>query len=1375
VKPYKTAVLLSKVRVFLELAQTHSELVEKVDALAASEERYRSLVATIPDIVYRVDTEGRFTYLNEAIHSLGYTKEDLLGSHFSEIVLPADVDNVSRELVLPRYHGSNTGPEEAPKLLDERRTGKRKTTGLDVRLVSRRGDRAVPAELHSGGPGVVMVEINSSGVYAGTADGTKTVFLGTVGIIRDITDRKRDEEELKKHRENLEKLVRKRVKEINCLYTISSLVAAPCDDMDRVLKEVVNLIPAGFQHPEITCAKIALEGREFFTSNFRETQWQLCSDIPVPHSDSPVGNFVQVFSLEDKDGRHQDHFLEEERNLIEDIGRQLGVVAQREHSIRDLRRIEWLLSKVQEAHDGTDGMGKEYQPPYGDLLALNTSRLILDSVGKEMLTDIVNDYLDLLDTSAAVYEKNGDYALGIFSSGWCRFMDAASRAVCRTEDNRTALDCGRWHCHESCWTDAAKAAMQTGAPVDIACKGGIRLYAVPVLAGNEIIGAINFGYGDPPKDESRLQELAAEFEVSVEDLRAHARAYPSRPPYIIDLAKRRLAASARLIGEIVRRKKTEEREGHLSLVLRAIRDVNQLIVKEKRPDVLIQEACNTLARTRGFLGAWIALTPAAPGTVKTAQTGFDSASFEAFAEAFQTGDLPACCRRSREEGCTVLSTPDHSGECGDCPLSDSYAGNSAMTIELRYGNQYYGCLGISVPPEFAADADEVSLAEEIGGDIAFALYGIEMIEKEKQVEDALRESEERYERVIRGTNDGVWEWDVVANQVFFSERWKSMIGYKDHEVKNDFSEWENRIHPDDMDRCRKYIERHLASQNELFELEHRLRHKDGSYVWILARALTVRDDEGKPILLTGSHTDLSKRKKAEIKLRESEEFNRSIIENSMDCIKILDLDGNMKFMSKGGQQILEIDDINTFLNKSWIDFWKDEDHTNAREAIETAKAGKMGYFEGYSPTAKGTPKWWSVQISPIYGSTGNIKELLSVSRDITEQKSMKDQYIQSQKMESIGTLAGGIAHDFNNILTAIIGNANLALMEVDEDGPLREEIEEIKTAGERAASLTRQLLAFSRKEIIQPRILDLNKLVTDIEKMLGRLIGEDIELLTILEPALWRVEADPGQVEQVIMNLAVNARDAMPKGGKLTIETANVDLDRNYYRKHGIKEEQSGSYVMLAVSDTGIGMNEETRKRIFEPFFTTKGIDKGTGLGLSSVYGIVMQNNGFIWVYSEPGQGTTFKIYLPRNMGEPEPKDKEQTPVGGLDGSETVLVVEDDNPLRKLARTVLKQKGYKVLEAENGEDAFRVAEAYDGSIDLLITDVVMPKMGGRKTAERLQPLYPQMKVIYMSGYTDNAIVHHGVLEPGLNFIEKPFSPKALARKVREVLDGRTEN
>ncbi|MCK4620340.1 MAG: response regulator, partial [Desulfobacterales bacterium] len=354
------------------------------------------------------------------------------------------------------------------------------------------------------------------------------------------------------------------------------------------------------------------------------------------------------------------------------------------------------------------------------------------------------------------------------------------------------------------------------------------------------------------------------------------------------------------------------------------------------------------------------------------------------------------------------------------------------------------------------------------------------------------------------------------------------------------------------------------------------------------------------------------------------------------------------------------------------------------------------------------------------------------------------------------------------------------LMNVIKDESLRKKIEEIKKAGEKAASFTRQLLAFSRKQIIKLEVMDINEVINETEKMLKRLLGEDVEFQTVLEPELWKVYADSGQIDQVIMNLVVNARDAMyacadsaagrPQGGKLTIETANVDLDENYFREHGIKE-TPGHYVMLAVSDTGSGIDKETREHIFEPFFSTKEVGKGTGLGLSTVYGIVKQSNGFVWVYSEPGKGTTFKVYLPKVKGDAEPEEKEQTSVAELGGSETVLIVEDDYGLRKFAQEVLLRHGYRVLDAENGEDALKVGKEHDGQIDLMITDVVMPKMGGKEAAERLQPLYPQMKVIYMSGYTDNAIVRHGVLEPGLNFFEKPFTPEGLARKVREALDA----
>jgi len=440
------------------------------------------------------------------------------------------------------------------------------------------------------------------------------------------------------------------------------------------------------------------------------------------------------------------------------------------------------------------------------------------------------------------------------------------------------------------------------------------------------------------------------------------------------------------------------------------------------------------------------------------------------------------------------------------------------------------------------------------------------------------------------------------------------------------------------------------------------------------------------------------------------------------------------------------------------------------EQMELHKKGDHTVYELTFIRKDGQKIFAIVSPSAIIDADGQFKGSLGVITDISERKQLEAQLVQSQKMEAIGTLAGGVAHDFNNLLTVIIGNAQLSLMSIIKDESLRTQIEEIMKAGDKAASLTRQLLAFSRKQIVQPRILDINELLTDIKKMLGRLIGEDIELLTIQAPALWQVEIDPCQIEQVIMNLAINARDAMPKGGKLTIETANFDLNENYFREYGIEGKKSGHYVMLAISDTGCGMDKKTREHIFEPFFTTKEIGKGTGLGLSTIYGIVKQNNGFIWVYSEPGKGTIFKVYLP-NVKDAEPEEKEQPPVDDPGGFETVLIVEDDDNLRKFAQKALQQHGYKLLVAENGKDALKVCKEYDGQIDLMITDVVMPKMGGREAADRLQPLYPQMKVIYMSGYTDNAIVHHGVLESGLNFLEKPFSPEALVRKARETLDN----
>jgi signal transduction histidine kinase len=382
------------------------------------------------------------------------------------------------------------------------------------------------------------------------------------------------------------------------------------------------------------------------------------------------------------------------------------------------------------------------------------------------------------------------------------------------------------------------------------------------------------------------------------------------------------------------------------------------------------------------------------------------------------------------------------------------------------------------------------------------------------------------------------------------------------------------------------------------------------------------------------------------------------------------------------------------------------------------------------------------------------------------------QLVQSQKLEAVGRLAGGISHDFNNLLTVILGYTDISKRSLQEGDPLLRNLDEISKASERASSLTRQLLAFSRKQVMQPKVFDVNTVISDLKKMLRRMIGEDVELRVSLEPELGNIKADPVQLEQVIMNLVVNARDAMPKGGKLSIETSNVYLDESYAHEH--VSVVPGEYVMLAISDTGCGMDEETRQQIFEPFFTTKEPGKGTGLGLSMVYGIVRQSGGNIWVYSEEGTGTTFKIYFPRVTAEAQEYKRTNGFAEVPKGCETILLVEDAALVRTLARQVLETAGYRVLEAESGEAALRICESINGTrIDLLLTDVVMPGMSGNDMSKILLAKQPDMPVLYMSGYTDDAIVQHGVLEPGINFLQKPFSPGALAVKVREVLDARS--
>jgi PAS domain S-box-containing protein len=436
-------------------------------------------------------------------------------------------------------------------------------------------------------------------------------------------------------------------------------------------------------------------------------------------------------------------------------------------------------------------------------------------------------------------------------------------------------------------------------------------------------------------------------------------------------------------------------------------------------------------------------------------------------------------------------------------------------------------------------------------------------------------------------------------------------------------------------------------------------------------------------------------------------------------------------------------------------------------AIQMLKGKRTSPYEYQFLTKGGEIKWAMESVSTT--SFNGKKASIGYFMDITERRRLVDQLSRAQRMEAIGILAGGIAHDFNNLLTALLGYGELMKMDLDKKDPHYQYTEEIIKTATQGSNLTQQLLAFSRKQILQPRVININDLVANMERLLRRLIGEDIELVTEIDPDLGAVRADKGQMEQIIMNLAVNARDAMPQGGKLTIETADAFLDETYEQRH--VEVKPGPYVMLAVSDNGIGMDEATRSHIFEPFFTTKTLGQGTGLGLATVYGIVRQSGGYIWVYSEPGQGTTFKIYLPR-VDEPLDASELKPPiVTDLKGRDTILVVEDDKTLREVICKGLKKFGYGVLEAANGGEALLICEKRKGPIDLILTDVVLPQMSGRELVERLEAMRPGIKVLYMSGYTENAIVNNGILKENVGFLQKPFKVNILVLKIREIMSA----
>ena len=628
-------------------------------------------------------------------------------------------------------------------------------------------------------------------------------------------------------------------------------------------------------------------------------------------------------------------------------------------------------------------------------------------------------------------------------------------------------------------------------------------------------------------------------------------------------------------------------------------------------------------------------------------------------------------------------------------------------------------------------------------------------------ETALKESQQQFKTLFESAPDAYYLHDLDGVFLSANAAAENLTGYRREElIGKSFPEsglLSGEQIPGALEILAKTRQGHAAGPAEFI-----FTRKDGQPVPVEIRTVLSKFRE-KPVVL-GIARDISERKQAEA------EHARlaSVIDQASESVVITDLDGNIEYVNPAfvkltGYSREEVRGKNPRILKSG-----EHDEAFYRELWETITGGNTWRGILINRRKDGSTYFEDAIIAPVKDESGKIINYAGMKRDITREKKLEDQLRQAQKMEAIGRLAGGVAHDFNNLLTVINGYSELLLRKLEPAAPFYKEITQISKAGERASHLTDQLLAFSRRQVIQPKVLNLNLVVADSVKMLRRLIGEDIDLAPVLDPDLGNVKIDPVQIEQIILNLAVNARDAMPQGGKLTIETSNFEIDDRYLKEH--VEIQKGWYVMLAVSDTGIGMSKEIQNHIFEPFFTTKEHGKGTGLGLSTVYGIVKQNNGYVWVYSEPGEGTTFKIYLPVIKEAVSVSNEPDISLDALRGEETVLLVEDERNVRRLAKRILSENGYSVLEAKDGFQALQVSRKHKGKIHLLLTDVVMPSMSGKELAEKIEILHRGIKVVFFSGYTDNAIVHHRVLEPGTAFIQKPFTPLHLLKKIREVLD-----
>ena len=636
----------------------------------------------------------------------------------------------------------------------------------------------------------------------------------------------------------------------------------------------------------------------------------------------------------------------------------------------------------------------------------------------------------------------------------------------------------------------------------------------------------------------------------------------------------------------------------------------------------------------------------------------------------------------------------------------------------------------------------------------------------KRAEDALRKSEERFDLAVRGSSDGIWDWDLINKELYMSPRLKALMGYRDNELESSFESFEGLVHPEDLPRMQNRLREHVK-EDVPFSAEMRMKHKKGSYRWFHCRGAAVRDNEGRALRVAGSISDVTDRKTAMEVMRANKDFYELILDSVPTRIAYVNSNQIITYVNRAYEEWFKVPLAEIF-GKRIRDIVEPEDYKIIKPRVDRVLNGETVQ---YQVQVERDDKHYELDCCymPHLDKNGVTQGFFSVLQDMTDHKQLEAKLRQAQKMEAVGQLTGGVAHDFNNILSVIIGNLQLLERPLSDNEMLQKQLQAGIRAAKRGADLTRRLLAFSRKQVLEPKLLSLNDLVSSLDDLLKRSLGQSVDIATVFAGDLKMTKVDPGQLENAVLNLAINARDAMPDGGKLTIETCNVEFDDAFAAQH--PEIRQGSYVMLAVSDTGTGMPTHIAQQAFEPFFTTKEVGKGSGLGLSMVYGFVDQSGGHARIYSEEGEGTSIKLYFPVCTDDSDAATARTGQLAQIPGGcECILVVEDDPDVREIAVTVLEQLGYRVLQAQDGPSALAVIENHR-TVDLLFTDVMMP--GGIKgpvLAQQAREKLPDLKVLFTSGFAESAVMHRGSVVSQHQIISKPYNNDELATKVRVILD-----